>query len=60
MSRPLKKPNFDAEQILRDLVADVTDSYNSPDDDEQEHKPLATVAEEFRINPSVASCSSQR
>lgn len=50
MSRPLKKPGFDAEQIQKDLIAAVTDSYNSPDD-EQEYKPLAMVADEFNITP---------
>ena len=38
MSRPKKKPGFDAEQILHDLIAVVTESYNSADDEEQEHK----------------------
>lgn len=31
------------------IIAVVADIYNSPNDEEQEHKPIATVAEEFGI-----------
>ena len=50
MPRPKKKPDYDAEQVLQDLLAAVLDSYNSPTDGEQ-HKSLKLVAEELEITP---------
>ena len=48
MARPKKKPDYDAEQILHDLIAVVVDSYNSPTTG-GEHKALKLVAEELGI-----------
>jgi hypothetical protein len=50
LPRPKKKPDYDAEQVLHDLIAAVLDSYNSPTAGE-EHKPLKHVAEELGITP---------
>ena len=50
IGRPKKKPSFNAAAVLTDLIEAVTESYNSPDDNE-EHKPITRVAEEFEITP---------
>ena len=50
LGRPKKKPDYDAEAVLDALIETVIESYNSPDD-EQEHKPIKLVAEEFGITP---------
>ena len=50
LGRPKKKPDYDAEAVLDALIEAVIESYNSPDD-EQEHKPIKLVAEEFGITP---------
>lgn len=50
IGRPKKKPDYDAEAVLDALIEAVIESYNSLDD-EQEHKPLKLVAEEFGITP---------
>jgi len=51
--RPRKKPDYDADAILSDLIDAVTDRYLSPSDDEavDGHKPIKLVAEEFGITP---------
>lgn len=50
MPRPKKKPDYDAEQVLQDLIAAVLDSYYSPTMGE-EHKSLKLVGEELNISP---------
>lgn len=50
MPRSKKKPDYDAEQVLHDLIAAVSDGYNSPTTGEG-HKSLKQVAEEFEITP---------
>ncbi|MEG0863536.1 MAG: hypothetical protein RSI32_03575 [Clostridia bacterium] len=54
--RPKKKPNFDAEKIMNELLTAVTQSYRSPSIDEAalddgSHKQLKLVAKEFQITP---------
>lgn len=51
MPRPKKKPDYDAESIMRSLFSAVSESYNSPAADEavDGHKKLELVAEEFDI-----------
>ena len=48
--RPQKHPDYDAAEVLTDLIEDVTDSYNSHEDDVP-NKPIKRVAEEFNITP---------
>lgn len=50
IGRPLKHPDYDAAEVLTDLIEAVTDSYNSHEDDVP-NKPIKRVAEEFSITP---------
>ena len=50
MPRSKKKPDYDAEQVLQDLISAVLDSYNTPTAGDK-YKALKLVAEELNITP---------
>lgn len=54
MPRPKKKPNYDASEIVNQIVAAVTDAYLNPTEaaaDENGHMYLNLLAEEFSMTP---------
>lgn len=54
MSRPKKKPNYDASKIANQIVEAVTDAYLNPTEDaadENGHMYLNLLAEEFSMTP---------
>lgn len=54
MSRPKKKPNYDASEIANQIVEAVADAYLNPTEDEADengHMYLNLLAEEFSMTP---------
>lgn len=56
MGRPVKKPEYNAQQLKQELLEAVVHSYNNPAPDEvsdkdKTHKQIKLLAEEFSMTP---------